>query len=127
MNSDPRRRFRRRRLALTPLIDVIFLLLLFFMLSTSFARYGQFELEPAGGRSGPASTRPILVRLTAAGPEVNGRPAEPGGLGQAVDGFRTTTPQLVLLSAGRGATAQQLVDTVAALRADPDTTLVVVR
>ena len=33
---------RRRRLPLTPLIDVIFLLLLFFMLSSTFTRFSDF-------------------------------------------------------------------------------------
>ncbi|MEM7303285.1 MAG: biopolymer transporter ExbD [Pseudomonadota bacterium] len=40
----------RRRLSLTSLIDVIFLLLLFFMLSSTFTRFADVEL--VAGRSG---------------------------------------------------------------------------
>ena len=43
-----KRRTKRRNLAtpdLTPLIDVVFLLLIFFMLVTTFDRYSGFKLE----------------------------------------------------------------------------------
>lgn len=38
----------RRRLSLTTLIDVIFLLLLFFMLSTTFTRFGEIVIFEQG-------------------------------------------------------------------------------
>ena len=48
-----RRRTKRRSLAtpdLTPLIDVVFLLLIFFMLVTTFDKYSGFKLDlPKGG------------------------------------------------------------------------------
>ena len=48
-----KRRTKRRSLAtpdLTPLIDVVFLLLIFFMLVTTFDKYSGFKLElPKGG------------------------------------------------------------------------------
>ena len=37
-------------MALTPLIDVIFLLLLFFMLSSTFSRFGEIKLDLGGAR-----------------------------------------------------------------------------
>lgn len=43
-----RRKTKKRTLAtpdLTPLIDVVFLLLIFFMLVTTFDKYGSFKLE----------------------------------------------------------------------------------
>lgn len=43
-----RRKTKKRRLAtpdLTPLIDVVFLLLIFFMLVTTFDKYSSFKLE----------------------------------------------------------------------------------
>ena len=39
---------RRRRLSMTSLIDVIFLLLLFFMLTSTFTRFSEVELTAAG-------------------------------------------------------------------------------
>ena len=58
----------RRRLGLTPLIDIIFLLLLFFMLSSTFQRPG--ELAVSGGDAGAsaASELPdLIVKLEAGG------------------------------------------------------------
>ena len=37
---------------MTPLIDVIFLLLLFFMLSSTFTRFSDVEMEIGGGGGG---------------------------------------------------------------------------
>lgn len=64
---------RGRRLSLTSLIDVIFLLLLFFMLSSTFTKFS--EVEITGGRSGfnNASQRPdIIINLTIDGWRING-------------------------------------------------------
>jgi biopolymer transport protein ExbD len=46
---------RKRRLSLTPIIDVVFLLLLFFMLASTFSRYSSVEVA-VGGRSAPMAT-----------------------------------------------------------------------
>lgn len=64
---------RGRRLSLTSLIDVIFLLLLFFMLSSTFTKFS--EVEITGGSSGfnASSSRPdIMINLTEAGWRING-------------------------------------------------------
>jgi biopolymer transport protein ExbD len=47
------RRKRRRSLSITSLIDVIFLLLLFFMLASTFRQFGELEI---GGVTASAST-----------------------------------------------------------------------
>ncbi|MEX3007422.1 biopolymer transporter ExbD [Hoeflea sp. TYP-13] len=65
----------RRRLSLTSLIDVIFLLLLFFMLSSTFTRFA--EVDIAAGRAGQtaaiAKLPDIFIRLGAEGAwKVNG-------------------------------------------------------
>jgi biopolymer transport protein ExbD len=66
-------RRRRRPLSLTSLIDVIFLLLLFFMLSSTFTRFGEVAIT-GGGASAPAGEPPdVLIRLTADQWSVNGR------------------------------------------------------
>ena len=118
------RRFRRRRLGLTPLIDVIFLLLLFFMLSSSFARHGEVELTLGGGGAGGGAL-PVFVRLTGDGVSVNGRAAT--DLAAAVERHRAAAPQPLALAVTGGATAQDLVAVLARLRAVPDSTLVVLR
>ena len=57
---------KRRRLSLTSLIDVIFLLLLFFMLSSTFTRFS--EVDIVAGRAGQqvsASRMPdVFIRLS---------------------------------------------------------------
>lgn len=56
----------RRRLGLTPLIDVIFLLLLFFMLSSTFQRPGELRVESVEEGAGASSAMPaVIVRIDA--------------------------------------------------------------
>lgn len=73
----------RRSVGLTPLIDVVFLLLVFFMLATTFSKYGTVELETAGAGSG-ATVRPekmLLVHVGEAGAlQLNGQAIEPDAL-----------------------------------------------
>ncbi|MEM7067995.1 MAG: biopolymer transporter ExbD [Pseudomonadota bacterium] len=52
---------KRRKLSLTPLIDVIFLLLLFFMLSSTFSRYAEVEISHGNGSA--SSTKPAVAFL----------------------------------------------------------------
>jgi biopolymer transport protein ExbD len=64
---------RRRPLSLTSLVDVIFLLLLFFMLSSTFTRFATVDV--AGGRAsadGAAKPPDVLVRLDGESWTVNG-------------------------------------------------------
>ncbi len=52
-----------RRISLTPLIDVVFILLVFFMLETSFRNEGGIELSGAAGGGSPASARALVVEV----------------------------------------------------------------
>lgn len=77
MQIDAPRRFSRP-LPLTPLIDVVFLLLMFFMLSTTFAKFGIFGMtSPGSGTTQQTVAEPavpgIIVDISA-GPivRVNG-------------------------------------------------------
>lgn len=47
----------RRRASITPLIDIIFLLLLFFMLASTFNRYSELELASASKPMTPATSQ----------------------------------------------------------------------
>ena len=59
---------KRRGIGLTPLIDVVFLLLLFFMLASTFARFSGVEVA-IGGDGPPAATdtRTILLGVSGEG------------------------------------------------------------
>ncbi|WP_372880273.1 ExbD/TolR family protein [Psychromonas sp.] len=57
---------RKQAISLTPLIDVVFILLLFFMLSSSFSQWRQIKL-PASSESQQASLEVITVTLDSDG------------------------------------------------------------
>ncbi len=104
--------FARRRMSLTPLVDVIFLLLLFFMLSSTFARFGEIELTAAaaGGAAAPAPANRAFIQLGADRLTVNGAAV---ALGEVLDALE---PGQVLVSLDDDASAQRLVDLLAELR-----------
>lgn len=61
---------RRKPLSLTPLIDVVFILLLFFMLTSSFIKWHNMELAvsaPSQSSSRSNDTPPLVFRLNAEG------------------------------------------------------------
>jgi biopolymer transport protein ExbD len=61
------RRRSASKLSLTPLIDVVFILLIFFMLESDFLRPYVMELAQQGGgeQGSSAKTTPILIELHA--------------------------------------------------------------
>jgi biopolymer transport protein ExbD len=112
---------RRRRLSLTSLIDVIFLLLLFFMLSSTFTRFGDLPFLAAAGAAAPAEAGPpALLRVLPDRVLLNlaevALPALPEALA-ALDA------PLVLVVPAEGVTAQRLVDVLAAVQAVPGVSL----
>lgn len=74
--SRPRR--RPAMMGLTPLIDMIFLLLLFFLLGSDFVDFGQSRLAPPRGAGGAEGTAPpAIVTLAADGAlSFNGAPID---------------------------------------------------
>lgn len=102
---------------MTSLIDVIFLLLLFFMLTSTFSKFGEVELMAAGKAAAADDRQKLFVTLGAESLTLNGQPVD---LGRIADLVRSQ-PQdsrghLVLISPDAGATSQRLVDLLAALR-----------
>ncbi|WP_252729688.1 biopolymer transporter ExbD [Pacificibacter marinus] len=99
---------------MTSLIDVIFLLLLFFMLSSTFSKFGDIELTVAGGstRTDFNDTALVFARLTADGLKINGQTTTLDALPTAIDPLRRNGDVHLLLSIGQDAQAQGLVDTL---------------
>ena len=110
--------FRRRPLSLTSLIDVIFLLLLFFMLTTTFTRTAELPLVAGGSGTGTAQTAPLFLRLSPQEMTLNGQPATLDIVTGRITGLGQDDPQ-VLVSLAPGVNAQRLADLLAALRRQP--------
>ncbi|WP_050604494.1 biopolymer transporter ExbD [Ruegeria sp. 6PALISEP08] len=97
---------------MTPLIDVIFLLLLFFMLSSTFSRFSEIELSSVttGRESEAEPTERFFVQLGATRVVLNGQPISLEDMAdQALTGQ-------VLVNLDPDTSAQRLVDLLVRLR-----------
>ncbi len=101
---------------MTPLIDVIFLLLLFFMLTSTFSKFSEVELSASGaGGTTPPDVPPIFLQLMSEDLRLNGNSLPLSAL--PVSDLSTAeigTP--VLISLGDYVDAQRLTDLLVALR-----------
>ncbi len=113
--------FVRRPVSLTPLIDVIFLLLLFFMLSSTFSTFGEIELSSAAAGSAAPSevTERAFVQLGAERLVLNGTPMALDDLAAQVEAGQ------VLVSLDADASAQRLTDLLVRFRGRDEVSLVV--
>lgn len=110
----------RRRLSLTSLIDVIFLLLLFFMLTSTFTRFAEVDLALGGAGGAPSSDSPVFLSLAAEDLRVNGETIALAGVQEALAVHRIgDAPLSVLVAMSADVTAQRLTDLLVALREGP--------
>ena len=115
----------RRRASLTPMVDVVFLLLVFFMLA---ARFGQDQAIPlqigvgAGAWQGP----PRLVDVLPDGQRLNGVAVPPDALVARLAGLVESATDPIVLRPRDGASLQRLVDVMETLSAAGYTGLVLV-
>ncbi|SFH43535.1 outer membrane transport energization protein ExbD [Palleronia marisminoris] len=109
-------------MSLTSLIDVIFLLLLFFMLTSTFTRFAEVELAAAAAGTGAASdAAPLFLRLAEDDVSLNGDSYALDGLGDALaNAGEDETPRTLLVSLAEGVTAQRLTDLLGVLRGVPN-------
>lgn len=118
-------RDRVRRPSLTPMIDVIFLLLVFFMLASRFGQDAALALNP-GGTGNDYSGAPRLVDIERDGVSLNGRRLAEVTLVEALAPLMPTPNALVVLRPAEDVPTQRLIDVVVALRASGVETLAVV-
>ena len=121
----PARRRRRGALNLTSLIDVLFLLLIFFMLTSTFRRTGELELElPDSSTSAPAEAgqqrRPTEIALRADGQVlIDGAPVRQEQLVEVLRQRKSDDPEAKVVlnaeAAARHADVVQLIDIVRSL------------
>lgn len=102
---------------LTPLIDVVFLLLIFFMVSTTFSKETQLEIDLPGA-SGSVQEKPvehIEIQISAAGVyHLNGEPIADStetGLRVALESVDEPAADVPLVIAADAATPHQAVVT----------------
>ncbi|APE44555.1 biopolymer transporter ExbD [Sulfitobacter alexandrii] len=104
---------------MTSLIDVIFLLLLFFMLSSTFSKFAEVDLSAGGsGAAAAADTPPLFLQLGVADLRLNGDPVDLDALARSsLADAKEGTPLLVSL--GDGVDSQRMTDLLVQLRALP--------
>ena len=114
---------KRPRLSLTPLIDVIFLLLLFFMLSSTFMRYGTLEIASTPTREGAGAasdSRLALATVRAGGVvAVNGETVAAPDLAPRLEALAEAGVDGVLVRATSGSSTQDLVTVLEILSDGP--------
>jgi biopolymer transport protein ExbD len=114
------RRLRRRlRLTMISLVDVIFLLLLIFMLTSTFTRHAEIDLAAAAvGRLARSERRLLFLQLAVDRIALNRKEMAlkdlGGRLSELADRIEAATPLLVSLSGD--VSAQRPTDLLAALR-----------
>jgi biopolymer transport protein ExbD len=115
----------RRRISLTPMIDVVFLLLVFFMLA---ARFGAEQAIPLaiGTGAGTWEGPPRLVDVLPEGQRLNGVAVTPEALVAGLAPLVAAPGDAIVLRPREGALLQRLVDVMEALAAAGYTGLVLV-
>lgn len=119
---------RRKRIPLTPLIDVIFILIMFFLLSSTFGIWRPLEISlgretqaPMDNRPLAATTPPILILVRAeteaSGLSVNGVDLELGTLRKELDRLAALGAEHAILVPGRGIDFQRIVSVLDEARA----------
>ncbi len=115
---------RLRRPSLTPLVDVVFLLLVFFMLVARFGIEAALPLDPASG-GGVWEGPPRLIDLGAGPPRLNGVPVPVEALTAEVGRLAASPDDPVVLRTGPGADVAALAEVLGRLRAAGHRRLVV--
>ena len=105
---------RARRLNMTPLSDVVFLLLVFFMLVSSFERNVPIEIRTAGALSA-VSGPPRLIDIDPDGLRLNGQPVPIEEIAAALDQVVSNRSDTLILRPGDGVDLQRMVDVMSAL------------
>ncbi|SIO25386.1 outer membrane transport energization protein ExbD [Rhodovulum sp. ES.010] len=106
-----------RRPSLTPMIDVVFLLLVFFMIAARFGPQAGIEIAPAQGGAADWQGPPRLVEVGPDGLRLNGVPTAPAALIDDLGGLTDSLADPILVRPRAGADLQALVDAMERLGA----------
>jgi len=92
------------------MIDVVFLLLVFFMLAARFGQDGALDLRIAGGGGEAWQGPPRLVQIEAGAVLLNGQPQGEDALIQALNRIAGSSSDLILIQPAEGVPLQRLLD-----------------
>lgn len=120
---------RRSTIGLTPLIDVVFLLLIFFMLASTFLKFSALPLSGArsGGTTGNLNEIALIQVRSADEIRVNGASIGVAGLLAQIDGLVAKGVNRAVVQPANGATVQDLVKVLELTRKTALKSVVVVR
>jgi biopolymer transport protein ExbD len=104
----------RRTISLTALIDVVFILLMFFMLTSSFTRWSEIAIESPAVAATPAPEAPELLAVNRDGGIYRVGANLPASLAQLVADLRTSAPVVLLPEANTP--VQQIVNALQQLQ-----------
>ncbi len=102
-------------LDITPMIDMVFILLIFFMVSTTFVKDMKIDIErPRAASAAPASTKSLRVNIDgSANIFINGNPVRPWMVQSRVREFlESVDEKTVLIVTDRRVIAERLVEVV---------------
>ncbi|MBB5516300.1 biopolymer transport protein ExbD [Rubricella aquisinus] len=107
----------RRRASLTPMIDVVFLLLIFFMLAARFGAENLVPLRTGGDGGSTYSGPPRLVELRGDGLHLNGQEVDLSALSDRLSPLMQSPEDVIILRARDGADVQALMRVIDTLGA----------
>lgn len=114
INIAPR---QRRGLSVTSLIDIVFLLLLFFMLTSSFSHFSKTQITSAESGVMAISEHPsILAKPLNDGWLINGQPVSDSEITDFLSPYLGKGTDRILLSVSDEVSAQRLVGALEVLR-----------
>ncbi|MEL7428547.1 MAG: biopolymer transporter ExbD, partial [Pseudomonadota bacterium] len=103
---------QRRYPSLTSLIDIIFLLLLFFMLSSTFSKYSEVEISSSVSGSGSTGQPPkLFIQLVEDGWKINGELVLDSEIDKFLSAFQNEEAKAIL-RVTENVNAQRLVDSL---------------
>lgn len=105
----------RRKPSLTPMIDVVFLLLVFFMLASRFGMDAVLPMPLAAG-GGSYDGPPRLIDVTPREVRLNGVRTSDTLLVDALEPLMATSGDIIILRGQDGATLQRIVQITEVLR-----------
>ncbi|MEM7740039.1 MAG: biopolymer transporter ExbD [Pseudomonadota bacterium] len=120
-----RRSFKRRRASITSLIDVIFLLLLFFMLTSTFSQFSEIELVKAAEGEG-AGDADILVKtliIESTSVLIDGMATADSDILERLAGQTSAKSLTLAIVPAEGVTTQRMIDVLARLDDLSDVTI----